>query len=50
MLNFCSVLEDHDVVFDTNSPNLVLWVLIVVDIQTASIVIASASVVAGVIY
>jgi len=32
------------------SPNLVFWVSIVVDIQTASIMLASASVIAGVIY
>ncbi len=40
----------HDVVFNTDPPNLVFWVSVVVDIQTVSIVIASASVVAGVIY
>jgi hypothetical protein len=40
----------HCVVFNTNSSNLVFWVSIVVDIQTISIAIASASVVAGVVY
>jgi hypothetical protein len=40
----------YDVVFNTNSLNLVFWVSIVVDIQTVSIAIASVSVVAGVIY
>jgi hypothetical protein len=40
----------HGVVFNTYSPNLVFWVSIVVDIQTVSIAIASASVIAGVVY
>jgi len=40
----------HDVVFNTDSPNLVFWVSSMVDIQTVSIAIASASVVAAGIY
>jgi hypothetical protein len=40
----------HDVVFNTNSPNLVFWASIVVDIQTLSVIVASASVVAGIVY
>jgi hypothetical protein len=40
----------HDVVFNTNLPNLVFWVSSMVDIQTVSIAIASASVVAGILY
>ena len=43
----------HCVVFNTNSPNLVFWVSIVVDIlllQTVSIVIASAGVFVAAIY
>jgi len=40
----------HDAVFNTNSPNLVFWVSIVVDIQTVSIAIASAGVFAAAIY
>jgi len=40
----------YDAVFNTDSPNLVFWVSIVVDIQTVSIMLASASVIAGVIY
>ena len=42
-----------DVIFNTNSPNLVFWVSIVVDIlllQTVSIAIASAGVFAAAIY
>jgi hypothetical protein len=37
----------HDAVFNTNSPNLVFWVSIVVDIQTVSIAVASAGVFIG---
>jgi hypothetical protein len=40
----------HDVVFNTNSPNFVFWASIVVDIQTLSVIVASASVVAGIVY
>jgi hypothetical protein len=40
----------NDVVFNTNSPNLVFWVSIVVDIQTISIAIASAGVFLAAIY
>jgi len=40
----------HDVVFNTDSPDLVFWVSIVVDIQTVSIAIASAGVFAAAIY
>jgi hypothetical protein len=38
----------HDAVFNTDSPNLVFQVPSIVDIQTVSIAIASASVVAGI--
>ena len=40
----------HDVVFNTDLTNLVFWMSIVVDVQTVSIVVASASVVAGIVY
>jgi hypothetical protein len=44
---WCSL---DDLVFNTDSPNLVFWVSRMVDVQTVSIVIASASVVAGIFY
>ncbi len=47
------VVKAHDVVFNTNSPNLVFWVSIVVDIlllQTVSLGVASATIVIGIIY
>jgi hypothetical protein len=40
----------YDVVFNTNSPNLVFWVSRMVDIQTVSIAIASAGVFLAAIY
>jgi hypothetical protein len=39
----------YDVVFNTNSPNLVFWVSIVVDITEISAIVAAAGVMIGVV-
>jgi len=40
----------HDVVFNTNSPDLVFWVSIVVGITEISAIVAAAGVLVGVVY
>ena len=44
------VVKVHDVVFNTDSPNLVFWVSIVVDITEISAMVAAAGVMIGVVY